>query len=121
MLDTKPRKSRLNMQAILGFLLGVVASLFWMFFAVFVGGTLGPRHTRMYAWFAALGFALFGFIAAQKGAIQLCALAWHSRLGSPFCCWLGTLLRFPIAVVHRWTGSHSPRAVSHLPKPRRAV
>jgi drug/metabolite transporter (DMT)-like permease len=66
MLDTKLRKSRLNMQAILGFLLGVVASLLWMFFAVFVGGTLGPRHTRMYAWFAALGFAVFGFIALRK-------------------------------------------------------
>jgi len=68
MLDSKPRNSRFNMQTILGFLFGVVASLLWMFFAVFVGGTLGPRHTRMYAWFGALG--------------------------SPFCCWLGTLLRF---------------------------
>jgi len=66
MLDSKLRKSRLNMQAILGFLLGVVASLLWMFFAVFVGGTLGPGHTRMYAWFAALGFALFGLIAAKQ-------------------------------------------------------
>lgn len=66
MLDPKPHKSRFNMHAILGFLLGVVASLLWMFFAVFVGGTLGPRHTRMYAWFATLGFALFGFIALKK-------------------------------------------------------
>jgi peptidoglycan/LPS O-acetylase OafA/YrhL len=66
MLDTKPRNSRFNTQAILGFLLGVVASLLWMFFAVFVGGTLGPRHTRMYAWFAALGFAVFGFVALKK-------------------------------------------------------
>jgi|SRR5579864_2139381 len=66
MLDAKTRKSRLNMQAILGFLLGVVASLLWMFFAVFVGGTLGPRHTRMYSWFAGLGFAAFGFIALRK-------------------------------------------------------
>lgn len=66
MLDSKPRNSRFNMQTILGFLLGVVASLLWMFFAVFVGGTLGPRHTRMYAWFGALGFAVFGFIAAKQ-------------------------------------------------------
>jgi drug/metabolite transporter (DMT)-like permease len=66
MLDTKPHNSRFNTQAILGFLLGVVASLLWMFFAVFVGGTLGPRHTRMYAWFAALGFLGFGFIALKK-------------------------------------------------------
>jgi vacuolar-type H+-ATPase subunit I/STV1 len=66
MLDNIPRRSRFNMQTTLGFLLGVVASLFWMFFAVFVGGTLGPRHTRMYAWFAALGFAVFGFIALRK-------------------------------------------------------
>jgi uncharacterized membrane protein YjjP (DUF1212 family) len=66
MLDSKPRKSRFNMQAILGFLLGVVASLFWMSFAVFVGGTLGPRHTRIYSLFAVLGFAVFGFIALRK-------------------------------------------------------
>jgi vacuolar-type H+-ATPase subunit I/STV1 len=66
MLDRKLRNSRFNMQTILGFLLGVVASLLWMFFAVFVGGTLGPRHTRMYAWFGALGFAVFGFIAAKQ-------------------------------------------------------
>jgi hypothetical protein len=66
MLDTTPGKSRINMQAVLGFLLGVVASLLWMFFAVFVGGTLGPRHSRMYAWFAALGLAVFGFIAAKQ-------------------------------------------------------
>jgi vacuolar-type H+-ATPase subunit I/STV1 len=66
MLDTKARNSRLNTQTILGFLLGVVASLFWMFFAVFVGGTLGPRHTRMYSWFAGLGFAVFGFVALRK-------------------------------------------------------
>ena len=66
MLDSKPRKSRFNMQAVLGFLLGVVASLFWLFFAVFVGGTLGPRHTHMYGWFAALGFAVFGFIALKN-------------------------------------------------------
>ena len=66
MLDSKPRKSRFNMQAVLGFLLGVVASLFWLFFAVFVGGTLGPRQTHMYGWFAALGFTVFGFIALRK-------------------------------------------------------
>jgi vacuolar-type H+-ATPase subunit I/STV1 len=66
MLDMKPSNSHFNIQAILGFLLGVVASLLWMFFAVFVGGTLGPRHTRMDAWFAALGFAVFGFIALRK-------------------------------------------------------
>ena len=66
MLDTKPLKSRFNTQAILGFLLGVAGSLLWMFFAVFVGGTLGPRHTRMYSWFAGLGFAVFGFIALKK-------------------------------------------------------
>jgi hypothetical protein len=65
-LDSKPRNSRFNMQTILGFLFGVVASLLWMFFAVFVGGALGPRHTRMYAWFAALGFAVFGLIALRK-------------------------------------------------------
>jgi len=66
MLDTKPRNSRFNIQAMLGFLLGIVASLLWMFFAVFVGGTLGQRHSRMYAWFAALGFAMFGLIALKK-------------------------------------------------------
>ena len=66
MLDPKPGNSRFNMQAILGFLLGVVASLFWLFFAVFLGGTLGPRHTRMYPLFAALGFVGFGLIALRK-------------------------------------------------------
>ena len=66
MLDSKPRNSRFNMQAVLGFLLGVVASLLWLFFAVFVGGTLGPRHTRMFPLFAAVGFAGFGFIALKK-------------------------------------------------------
>ena len=66
MLDSKPRKSRFNMQAVLGFLLGVVASLLWMFFAVFVGATLGPRHPRMYSWFAGLGFAAFGLVALKK-------------------------------------------------------
>jgi vacuolar-type H+-ATPase subunit I/STV1 len=75
MLDDKPRKSRFNIQTSLGFLLGVVASLLWMFFAVFVGGTLGPRHTRMYAWFAALGFAVFGFIALKARSSYALGLA----------------------------------------------
>ena len=44
MLHSKPRNSRFNMQTILGFLLGVVASLLWMFFAVFVGGKIGRAH-----------------------------------------------------------------------------
>jgi hypothetical protein len=66
MLDSKPRKSRFNMQALLGFLLGVVASLLWLFLAVFVGGTLGPRHTRMFPLFAALGLVGFGFLAFKK-------------------------------------------------------
>ena len=100
MLDSKPRKSRFNMQAILGFLLGVVASLLWMFFAVFVGGTLGPRHTRMYPgllrWDLRCSVSL-----RSKRRDPVMRLAWHSRLGSPFCCWLDTVLPFTDRLVHR--------------------
>lgn len=65
MLETRPRK-RFNMQTVLGFLLGVAASLLWLFFALFLSGTLGPRHTRLYPLFAGLGFAAFGLIALRK-------------------------------------------------------
>ena len=66
MLDSKPRKSRFNMQAILGFLLGVVASLLWMFFAVFVGGTLGPAAYSDVCLVCCAGICGVRFHCAQK-------------------------------------------------------
>lgn len=54
------------MQMILGFLLGVAASLLCLFFAMFLGSTLGPHHDRMFALFAGLGLGALGVIALKN-------------------------------------------------------
>lgn len=60
MLEPQLRHSRLNIHVVLGFLLGTVASLFCLFFAIFLGSTLGPRHLHSFPVFTAL--ALIGLV-----------------------------------------------------------
>lgn len=65
MLDPAPH-SRLNIQVVLGFLLGIVASLFCLFFSMFLGSTLGPRHTGSFPVFTAVAVIGLGLIALKN-------------------------------------------------------
>ena len=76
MLDSKPRNSRFNMQTILGFLLGVVASLLWMCgagsIAAVVMGFMGRKQIRESGGReTGDGLALAGIIIGFVGVVGL--------------------------------------------------
>lgn len=81
MLNAESRKSRFNMQAILGFLLGVVASLLCLFFSMFVGSTLGPSHGQMYPVFTGIGLAVLALGAFRSARRSSFALGAAISLG----------------------------------------
>jgi hypothetical protein len=81
MLDAQSRKSRFNMQAVLGFLLGVVASLLCLFFSMFVGSTLGPSHSRMAPVFTGIGVAVVALVAFRNARRSSFALGAAIALG----------------------------------------
>lgn len=66
MLEPHVRHSRLSMQAVLGFLLGIVASLFCLFFSMFLGSTLGPRHLHSFPVITAVALIALGAIAMKN-------------------------------------------------------
>lgn len=66
MLEPDVRHSRLNIQVVLGFLLGIVASLLCLFFFMFVGSTLGPRHTHLFPVFTAVAVIGLAVIAVKN-------------------------------------------------------
>ena len=61
-----PRRPLINVQMVLGFLLGIVGSLLWIFLAMFLSSTLHPRHARMYPVFIGVGLALLGVFALRN-------------------------------------------------------
>ena len=66
MPHTLPHRRRFNVQLILGFLLGIVASLLCLFFSMFLGSTLAPQHARMYPVFTGIAVAALGLIAFKN-------------------------------------------------------
>jgi peptidoglycan/LPS O-acetylase OafA/YrhL len=63
---TLPRRNRFNVQLILGFLLGIVASLLCLFFSMFLGSTLAPQHARMYPVFTGIAVVALGLVALRN-------------------------------------------------------
>jgi hypothetical protein len=66
MSDLRPRRPVINVQLVLGFLLGIVGSLFWVFLAIFLSNTLGPRYARMYPLFIGVGLTTLALIAFRS-------------------------------------------------------
>ncbi len=83
MFDRTPQTGRPYTQALLGFLLAIVASLLCLFISVFLGSTLGPRHSHIYPVFTGIGLAFLGVFALRSarrsgfafGAVIALALA----------------------------------------------
>jgi cytochrome c biogenesis protein CcdA len=67
---TLPRRNRFNVQLILGFLLGIVASLLCLFFSMFLGSTLAPQHARMYPVFTGIAVVALGLVALKCAKIE---------------------------------------------------
>jgi uncharacterized membrane protein YccC len=63
---TLPQRNRFNVQLILGFLLGIVASLLCLFFSMFLGSTLAPQHSRMYPVFTGIAVVALGIVALKN-------------------------------------------------------
>jgi uncharacterized membrane protein YccC len=59
-------KPRSNVEIILGFLLGVVASLLFLFLAMFLASTLGPRRSWTEFLFVAIALVLVGGLTLKK-------------------------------------------------------
>lgn len=59
-------KPRSNVQIVLGFLLGVVASLLFLFLAMFLASTLGPRRSWTEFVFEAIALVLAGALALKN-------------------------------------------------------
>jgi hypothetical protein len=57
---------RSNLQVLLGFLFGIVASLACLFFAIILAATLGIRHRGIYALFEAIGLIVLGIVAFRN-------------------------------------------------------
>jgi hypothetical protein len=74
MPDTHCQKPRFNVQVILGFLLGVVASLLCLFFAMFVASTLNARHARMHPIFTGIALFTFGLLSFRSARSSRLAL-----------------------------------------------
>jgi|SRR5581483_3729473 len=66
MFDSDAQQSRSTIQVLLGFLLGIVASLLCLFLAIFLGSTLRTRHTWLFPLFNAIGLVLLGIVAAKN-------------------------------------------------------
>jgi hypothetical protein len=81
MLDAQSRKPRFNMQAILGFLLGVVATILWLFFSMFVASTLGPSHSRTAPVFTGIGVAVVALVAFRNARRSSFAVGAAIALG----------------------------------------
>lgn len=60
------RSSRSKLQLLMGFLLGVVASLFFLFLAIFLSGTLGPRQGWTEFFFLAIALVLAAGVALKN-------------------------------------------------------
>lgn len=66
-MDQNARRSpRSNLQVFLGFLLGVVASLLFLFLAMFLASTLGPRRSWTEFVFEAIAVVLAGGLALRS-------------------------------------------------------
>lgn len=81
MPDTHPQKPRPKVQITLGFLLGIVASLFILFFSIFLTSTLSPRHARMYPVFTGIALIALGLFALKNSRSSNFALGAVVALG----------------------------------------
>jgi hypothetical protein len=67
MLETQPEKiHRSTLEVILGFLLGVVLSLGCLFFTIFLGLTINPRHDWLFPLFNAVELFAAGIVAFRQ-------------------------------------------------------
>ncbi len=66
MPHTLPHRNRCNVQVILGFLLGIAASLLCLFFSMFLVSTLAPQHARLYPVFTGLAVVALGLVALKN-------------------------------------------------------
>ncbi|MGA2103001.1 MAG: hypothetical protein ABSG34_17970 [Candidatus Sulfotelmatobacter sp.] len=67
MLEAEPEKpSRSTIQVFLGFLLGVLGSLVFLFFAIPLGGIFGSGHTWLFPVFNAIGLIVAIVIALRE-------------------------------------------------------
>jgi hypothetical protein len=67
MFETQPGKTpRSTLEAVLGFLLGVLLSLGWLFFTIFLAMTINPRHGWLYPVLNAVGLLVAGIGALRK-------------------------------------------------------
>jgi hypothetical protein len=80
-----PQSKRSGVQILLGFLLGVVISLGWLFLAIFLGGTISPNHPWIFPMFNAIGLIVAGIVA------------WRQMRESSFA--LGAVIAFSIALL----------------------
>lgn len=77
----QPQKPRIKVQVTLGFLLGIVASLFIVFFSIFLTSTLSPRHARMYPVFTGIAVIALGLAAFKNSRSSNFALGAVVALG----------------------------------------
>jgi hypothetical protein len=67
MFDSQhPGRARSNIQVLLGFLFGVVASLASLFFAIILAATLGMSHRGTYALLEAIALTVLGMVALRN-------------------------------------------------------
>ena len=67
MPETEPEKtSRSTLQVILGFLLGVVLSLVWLFVIITLGMTMNFRQQWLFPVLNAVGLIVAGIVALRK-------------------------------------------------------
>lgn len=66
MFNGQHSKASGNIQVLLGFLFGVLASLACLFFAIILAATLGMSHRGSYALFEAIGLAVLGIVAYRN-------------------------------------------------------
>jgi hypothetical protein len=81
MPDMPPQKPRNKVQLTLGFLLGIVATLFIVFFSIFLTSTLSPRHSRMYPVFTGIALIALGLAAFRNSRTSNFALGAMVALG----------------------------------------
>jgi hypothetical protein len=81
MPDMQSQKPRNKVQITLGFLLGIVASLFIVFFSIFLTSTLSPRHGRMYPVFTEIALVALWLVAFKNSRNSNFALGAMVALG----------------------------------------